>query len=128
MPGSELPGRLGNHLNMQPVITLNPDGQSGNVRSRLLQQLSFNANPSMGAAVYENAVVKEDGKWKFQSTHGYNTWTASYAGGWAKNPGLRVPGPSADFPPDVPPTLVFAMFPTVYAIPFHYANPISGRR
>lgn len=120
-------GRLGNHVHMQPVITLDEGGQSGRVRARMLQQLSFNGNPSMGAAVYENVVVKEDGKWKYLSTHAYNTWTASYKGGWVQNPGNRVPGPSASFPPDAPPSLVFAMFPTVYEFPYHYRNPVSGR-
>lgn len=120
--GAEGPvaGRLGNHLHMQPVITLDDTGNSGKVRSRMMQQLSFNGRPSMGAAVYENEVVKEDGKWKFKSTHAFNTWTASYAGGWAKAPGNRVPGPSTTFPPDAPPSFVFAMFPTVYEFPFHY--------
>lgn len=120
-------GRLGNHLHMQPVIHINEDGKSGNVRSRMMQQLSFGFGPSMGAAIYENEVVKEDGKWKFLSTHAFNTWTARYDGGWVNNPGRRVPGPSESFPPDAPPSFVFDMFPTVYAIPFHYANPISGR-
>ena len=31
-------------------------------------------------------------------------------------------------PPDGPPTLEFTMFPTVYDIPFHYDNPVTGRR
>jgi hypothetical protein len=120
-------GRLGNHVHMQPVITLDEGGQSGKVRARMMQQLSFNANPSMGAAVYENVVVKEDGKWKYLSTHAYNTWTASYKGGWVQNPGNRVPGPSETFPPDAPPSFTFAMFPTVYPFPYHYANPVTGR-
>jgi triacylglycerol lipase len=37
-----------------------------------------------------------------------------------------VPGPSRTYPPDVPPTFPFAMFPTVYEIPFHYTHPITG--
>ena len=81
----------------------------------------------MGAAIYENELIREDGKWKFLSTHAFNTWTARYEGGWVNNPGNRVPGPSESFPPDTPPSFEFAMFPTVYDIPFHYANPISGR-
>ena len=127
--GNEGPvrGRLGNHIHMQPVIHINPDGNSGQVRSRMMQQLSFSGRPSMGAAIYENRVVRENGKWKFLSTHAFNTWTASYQGGWARNPGNRVPGPSETFPPDTPPTVVFKMFPTVYDIPFDYVNPISGR-
>jgi triacylglycerol lipase len=38
-----------------------------------------------------------------------------------------MPGPSKDLPPDAPPTAFFSMFPAVYDIPFHYANPVSGR-
>ncbi|MDT8397366.1 MAG: nuclear transport factor 2 family protein [Pseudomonadales bacterium] len=126
--GAEGPvtGRLGNHLHMQPVIHLAADGRSARVRSRMLQQLSFSGRPSMGAAIYENELVKEDGAWKFKSTHAYNTFTAAYEGGWVKNPGTRVPGPSASFPPDAPPSLEFQMFPTVYEIPIHYANPVTG--
>ena len=129
--GTEGPqlGRLGNHIHMQTVILVNPDGLSGKVRSRMMQQLSFTGRPSMGAAVYENDVVKEDGKWKYAATHAYNTWTAAYAGGWVKaQPNARVPGPSADFPPDAPPSFKFAMFPTVYEIPANYPNPVTGRK
>ncbi len=127
--GAEGPvqGRLGNHVHMQPVITLDEGGQSGKVRARMMQQLNFNGNPSMGAAVYENVVVKEGGKWKYLSTHAFNTWTASYKGGWVQNPGNRVPGPSETFPPDAPPSFTFAMFPTVYPFPYHYSNPVTGR-
>jgi triacylglycerol lipase len=65
--------------------------------------------------------------WKFSVDHTYNTFTANYDGGWTKVTGSNVPGPSKDFPPDSPPTLVFDMFPSVYNIPFHYANPVTGR-
>ena len=117
------PGRLGNHLHMQPVIHVAPYGQSARIRSRMMQQLSFGGRPSMGAAIYENRAVKEDGVWKFGEVHAFNTWTASYDGGWARSPGRRVPGPSESYPPDAPPTFEFEMFPTVYDIPFHYPEP-----
>jgi hypothetical protein len=126
-PEGPVEGRLGNHVQMQHVIDIAPGGGSAKVRARMLQQLSFGGRPSLGAAIYENEVVKEDGVWKFAKVHAYNTWTASYDGGWAKNPGRRVPGPSATYPPDAPPTLVFEMFPTIYEIPFHYRSPVAGR-
>jgi hypothetical protein len=93
----------------------------------MLQQLNFGGRASMGSSVYENEAVKEDGRWKFSFVHTMNTWTAGYDGGWVSNPGRFVPGPSADYPPDGPPTLVFQMFPTVYEIPFHYRHPVTGR-
>jgi triacylglycerol lipase len=60
--------------------------------------------------------------------HTFNTWTASYDGGWARSAGRGVPGPSRTYPPDGPPTFVFQMFPTVYEIPFHYVHPVTGRQ
>jgi acetyl esterase/lipase len=119
--------RLGNHIQYQAVIHVAGDGRTAKVRSRMMQQLNFGQRASMGASLYENEFVKEDGVWKFGVDHTFNTWTAGYEGGWAKNPGRFVPGPSKTFPPDTPPTFVFQMFPTVYEIPFHYANPVSGR-
>jgi hypothetical protein len=120
-------GRLGNHLQWQPVIHVAPDGQSARIRQRMLQQLNFGPRASMGASVYENEAIKEDGRWKFSVVHTFNTWTAGYEGGWAHSPGLFVPGPSEDYPPDGPPTFEFEMFPNVYDNPYHYRHPVTGR-
>jgi acetyl esterase/lipase len=126
--GAEGPteGRLGNHIQWQPVIHVADDGQTAKIRSRMMQQLSFGPRASMGAAIYESEFVKEDGVWKYSLEHAFNTWTAGYDGGWARSPGRGVPGPSRTYPPDLPPTFSFAMFPTVYEIPFHYTHPITG--
>jgi triacylglycerol lipase len=120
-------GRLGNHMQLQPVIHVADDGRSAKIRIRMFQQMSFGPRASLGGAVYENEAVKEDGIWKFSVDHTYNTFSASYDGGWTKVTASNVPGPSKDFPPDAPPTGVFDMFPSVYNIPFHYANPVTGR-
>ena len=119
--------RLGNHIQYQAVIHVAPNGGTAKVRSRMMQQLNFGQRASMGASLYENEFVKEDGVWKFSIDHTFNTWTAGYEGGWARNPGRGVPGPSRAFPPDTPPTFTFQMFPTVYEIPFHYPHPVTGR-
>jgi hypothetical protein len=119
-------GRLGNHVQWQPVIHVSPDGTSAKIRSRMMQQLTFGDRASMGASLYENEAVKEDGRWKLSAVHTMNTWTAGYAEGWTQSQGAFVPGPSEDYPPDGPPTLEFRMFPTVYEIPFHYRHPVTG--
>jgi triacylglycerol lipase len=122
------PNRLGNHVQWQPVIHVAADGHSAKVRSRMLQQLSFGRGASLGASLYENEFVKESGVWKLSVDHTYNTWGASYAGGWTKQDGRGgVPGPSKAYPPDTPPSFTFRMFPTVYEIPFHYAHPVTGK-
>jgi hypothetical protein len=120
-------GRLGNHLQLQPVIHVAPDGKTAKIRIRLWQQMSQGDRASLGAGVYENEAVKEDGVWKFRVVHTYNTFTANYKGGWVNSPGGGLPGPSPTYPPDGPPTMVFAMFPKVYLVPFHYPNPVTGR-
>lgn len=119
--------RLGNHLNLQPVIDVAADGQHAKVRARMLQQMSMGGRASMGGAIYENEIVKEDGVWKFSKVHAYNTYTANYDGGWAHGLSRGMPGPDAKFPPDTPPTAAVAMLPIVYEIPYHYANPVTGR-
>ena len=118
--------RLGNHMQLQPVIDVDPDGQHANIRIRMLQQMSFGPRASLGAAVYENTAVKEDGRWKLQVDHTYNTLASSYDGGWTHAASRGVPGEDKALPPDAPPTTHFEMFPVVYDIPFHYANPVSG--
>src|SRR5581483_2640477 len=120
-------GRLGNHLQLQPVIDVAADGRSARIRSRMLQQMSLGGRASIGGAVYENEAVKEEGIWRFKAVHAYNTFTASYQGGWTKGASRAMPGPSSEMPPDAPPTMAFAMFPAVYDIPFHYPNPVTGR-
>ena len=128
--GSEGPvaGRLGNHMQLQPVIDIAPDGKSAKIRIRMFQQMSFGPRASVGAAVYENTAVLEDGKWKLRDDHTYNTLAANYDGGWVRAANPATPGQDKDLPPDRPPSLKFQMFPVVYDIPFHYANPVTGAK
>ena len=92
----------------------------------MMQQLTFGRGASMGASIYENEFVKEDGVWKFsvdqRTTRGGRPTTAA---GWQT--AARVPGPSQTYPPDTPPTFKFQMFPNVYEIPFHYASSRDGQ-
>ncbi|MEY2853218.1 MAG: hypothetical protein RL030_350 [Pseudomonadota bacterium] len=120
-------GRLGNHMQLQPVIDIAVDGQTAKARVRMLQQMSQGARASIGGAIYENEFVKEDGVWKISKLATWNTLSAGYDGGWAKSAGRGMPGPSTDYPPDAPPSREVAMFPVVFNIPYHYANPVSGR-
>lgn len=120
-------GRLGNHIQLQPVIHVDDDGRRARVRVRMLQQMSQGARASVGAAVYENELVKEDGVWKFAVVNAYNTLSAVYVGGWAQAASRGMPGRSVAFPPDGPPTREVAMFPILRDMPYHYANPVTGR-
>ena len=120
-------GRLGNHLQLQPVIHVAADGRTAKARLRMLQQMSQGNRASIGASLYENEFVKEGEVWKFSKVNTFNTLSASYVGGWAKAAGRGMPGASKDYPPDAPPSRTVVMFPLVVEAPYHYANPVSGR-
>ncbi len=121
-------GRLANHIQVQPVTHVSDDGRTASVRSRMLQHMSTGGRASLGGAIYANELVKEEGVWKFSKVHAYNTFSAGYDGGWARAASRGMPGPSADVKPDAPPGTSVHMLPIVYEIPYHYANPVSGRR
>ena len=109
--GQAIGGDIDQGLQLQPVIDVSEDGTTAKIRIRMSQQMSLGGRASLGGAVYENEAVKENGIWKFKVDHTYNTFSASYQGGWAKGAGRGMPGPSPDLAPDAPPTQVFDMFP-----------------
>ncbi len=126
-PMGPAPGRLGDHLQVQPVIHVAPDGRTATARSRVIQMMGFaGRSASLLGGVYVNELVKEDGVWKIKSDHVLNTFVAGYDGGWAHAASQRLPGPSERLPPDEPPTQTFRPFPYVIDIPFTYPNPVTG--
>ncbi len=120
------PNNLHNHIQMQPVIHITPDGKRAWVRSRALSQLgTYGQIGIWGDGVYENEFVKEDGVWKISKDHVYTTFFAPYDKGWAMAP-RQTPKASEKIPPDLPPSEVYESFPDVYIPPFHYTNPSTG--
>jgi hypothetical protein len=117
-----------NHMQVQPVVTVAPDGQSARVRSRALSIMGqWQRYSQWMGGVYENEFVKEDGVWKIKRDQVFNTYFVPYTVGWKDVVPRPPPGISADNPPDLPPTLPFEMYPSAFLPPFHYAHPITGR-
>jgi hypothetical protein len=122
-------GHLHNHLQLQPVIHVMPDGERAFCRSRAFSQLgSYEGNGIWHGGVYENEFVKQDGVWRFKQDHVYTTFFADYARGWKE--GARAAAKVSDrIAPDLPPSEVYEAFPGVYVPPFHYRHPvIAGER
>lgn len=120
-------GALFNHMHLQPVVDVSPDGETAYMRSRLFVMFGiYNVNAQWGSGVYENVAVKENGIWKLKYLHAYQTFYTNYEEGWAKHPS-GIFAPYDRLPPDRPQSVPYDPYPAAFVPPFHYRNPVSGR-
>jgi hypothetical protein len=120
-------GILFNHMQLQPVIDIAPDGLTAKGRWRAFEQSGvLHRSAQWGEGVYENEYVKEGGVWKIKRLHYYMTYYVNYYKGWDQG-GDPPPGPIKDFPPDQPTTDNYTLYPDVFVPPYHYKNPVTGR-
>jgi len=120
-------GLLMNHIQLQPVITVSPDGRTAKGRWHFLAEVGhYGKDARWGLGTYENEYVKDGGVWKIKTLHGYFRMYTEYAQGWAKS---AVPNthPEKDLPPDRPPTVVYQTYPATFIPPYHYPNPVTGK-
>ena len=121
-------GRLFNHIIVQPVITVAPDGVTAKMRSRAMVQTGvYGGAGTWGEGVYEDEFVKVDGVWKFKTLHFYMTMATDYTKGWGKH-AMSNTKPDPRFPTDRPPSVVYDTYPTqAFIPPFSYPNPVTGQ-
>ena len=120
-------GSLNNHMMLQPVVVVAPDGRTATGRWQGMVMLSApGQNGKWGVGLYENSYVKEGGVWKISKLHFYVTAMTDYDLGFAKY-AVQMEGPSAVFPPDQPPTEVYRSFPNAYLPAFSYDHPVTGQ-
>ena len=74
-PHGLVPGWMNDRIQLQIIVDVAPDGLSARVRAR---EFSMTGHIDQGGewseGIYENAFVKEGGKWKFASVHFYPTF------------------------------------------------------
>jgi outer membrane murein-binding lipoprotein Lpp len=120
-------GTLYNHMQLQPVIHIAPDGNSAQARWRAFIQVAhLGKEARWGEATYENAYVKESGVWKINKLHAYITYYVEFDKGWNKG-GVVLPAKLGTLEPDSLPTVKYGAFPEVFVPPYHYKNPVSGK-
>jgi len=120
------PGMLNNYMMLQPIIDVAPDNKTAKARWRSDVLLSKDGKGRWGGGIYENTYVNDHGTWKFKSLHYYVTQESDYDEGWGKKP-FPMKGPSKEFPPDRPPTVVYQSLPGVYFPPYHFNNPVTDK-
>ena len=120
-------GQLNDHLQVQPVITVAPDGLTAKGRWRtVIMAGQVGESAFWGDGPSEVEYLKQNGTWKIAKLHWYQTFVVPYEGGWTKNKdvngGVYV---SRELPPDRPPTEHYGVWPEVYIPPMHYENPVA---
>ena len=121
-------GQLRDHIQLQPVVDVAPDGQSARGRWKALVLLGqYGEYARWQTGPYENEYRKEGGRWKISRIHWFETFTVPYEGGWTV---AMSQSNVADrkFPPaDGPPTFAANSWPAVTLPPYHYPNSASAR-
>jgi hypothetical protein len=126
-------GWLFEHSQWQPITNVAADGKTAKQRLRAFvmggTEGSGESVPAFavwGECTYENEYVKVNGAWKIAKLYAYFNMYAPYADGWEKT-GMPNTRPEKKLPPDRPPTVVYDTYPAVGMVPYHYANPVTGK-
>lgn len=118
-------GTVFNHMQLQPLVTLDGDRAAG--RWRAIMEVAIRGEVDLvGEATYENRYVREDGVWKIARLHCFVTYYADWKAGLAGG-GVPMGTEFAHFPPDEPQTVDYSSFPGIYIPPYHYPNPVTGK-
>lgn len=130
-------GRLLDHPQLQDIIHVSPDRQTGYARFRTLMQAG--THESFGqprqwweGGLYENTYTAQDGVWKIKVLFYRPFWHADFTTGWAHTPPDYVPNSSLTYPedPDGPDELLTdppRLWPDTTTFPFHYRHPVTGK-
>ncbi len=120
-------GELNDHLQLQIVVDVASDGRSAKARGiELIMSGVYGGGGQWGEGIFENEYIKENDTWRMKSLHYVPRLITDYDAGWGKD-AQPAPGPSKDFPPDRPPSHLHGTFPKFDIVPFHFANPVTGR-
>jgi SnoaL-like domain len=126
-------GELNDHVYLQTLVSVSPDGRTANARGveLIMSSAAGGRDGELSEGVFENTFIKQDWAkhdktWKIQSVHFYPRMIVDASAGWAKS-AKAAPGPSKEFPPDRPPTASYEIYPKFAVAPFHFDNPVTGK-
>jgi hypothetical protein len=126
-PSGPAPGRLYDNMQLQPIVTVAPDRSTAEGRWHLFAQYALAGQfHEWGTGVYENAYVREDGRWKLRSLKLYPTMFTPYEQGWGREalPHSRMEPALA---PDRASRGPLPGYEQVHVVPPHYPDPGDAR-
>jgi hypothetical protein len=122
-------GELNEHMQLMPVVTVAPDGSSGEGplagadhdgparRARDLGRRALRERVRQGGRRLEDR----------KKLHWFQSFVVPYEGGWARNADANGAKYVSDrLPPDAPPSVEYDTWPATYLPPFHFENPVTG--
>jgi hypothetical protein len=122
-------------MQLCPIIDVDPDGKTARGRWYGFGAVAAPHGKGVGQSfmngIYENEYVKQEGRWKFKRIR----WSMNYM--IRPSHGIVAPERMAaadpDFKmtwpePDVQPVHFDPRYPSGYIFPFHYKNPVSGKK
>jgi hypothetical protein len=116
-------GVMYNHMQLQPVLHIDSEAGTAKGRWRTLMLVgALGKEARWGDATYENAYVREDGKWRIARLHGVVNFYAEYYEGWHRG-GVPLLRSVEGLAPDRPPSLDYEAYPEPVIAPFHYDEP-----
>jgi len=125
--GDLAPDEIDDHILFQTYVSVSPDGLRARARvDELGLRSTVGADAHWTQGIYENNFVKENGEWRIESLHYYPRLITDYAKGWGAD-AQPAPGPSAELPPDSPPTEQYGIYPEFHIPAFHFPHPVTGR-
>ena len=91
-------GELSDHLQLETIVHVAPDGRSAKARGIELVMSGVNGvGGEWGEGVFENEFTKQNGVWKIKALHYYPRLRTDCDKGWAKD-SKPAPGPDNNFP------------------------------
>ena len=120
-------GELNDHIQLQTIVTVLPDGRTARVRGTEIGMIGVNGRSAIWSeSTFENVFVKQGGVWKIKTLHLYPRFIVDAEKGWAKD-ARPVPGPIKALPSTRGPSEKYDIYPKFYVPPFHFVNPVTGR-
>ena len=119
------PQQLREHTQLQPVITISPDGRTARGRWRALVLLGqFQQYARWQIGPYENEYRKENGVWKISRMQWYETFTVPFKGGWKGRMEMTNVADRRMPKPDRPSTVSYQPWPAVHLPPYGFTHPV----